>query len=63
MFIKMGNDIVKITAFDKIYKCSNEINFYKLGADGRMVLATTVRFKTEKECEEQWERIAGVLDE
>ena len=63
MFIKMGNDIVKITAFDEIFKCSNEINFYKLGADGRMVLATTVAFKTKEECEEQWERIAGALGE
>jgi len=58
----MGNNIVKITAFDEIYKYSTGINFYKLGTDGRMVLATTVTFETEKECEEQWERIADALN-
>ncbi len=61
MFIKVGNDIIKVTAFDKINKYSTSIYFYKLGIDGRVILATSVEFKTEKECEEQWYKIADAL--
>jgi len=66
MFIEMENEIIKITAFDEITKYATKystgINFYKLGTDGKMVLAISVEFETKEKCEEQWKKIADALN-